>query len=239
MGRAARGAGADDREAAAPHHAVPRPPPAGKKGGLGGLLGSVFAHAQGAGLIERRPEASIDSTGLSATVRSAHYASRRRDGNRRYRSTRWPKLTVVNHNASHLIAAAIAGTGPSYDAPLFTPAMLAASWNLDVDRLLADGGYDAEPNHRTAREGLGVRSTVIALNRRGARKWPKQPYRRQMARRFHRRKYGQRWQAESVFSRLKRRLGAALRGRSDASRNREMHVKVLTHNLMILAGSTA
>ena len=117
--------------------------------------------------------------------------------------------------------------------------MLAASWNLEVDRLLADSGYDAEPNHRMAREHMGVRSTVIALNRRGSRKWPKQPYRRQMARRFHRRKYGQRWQVESVFSRLKRRLGAALRGRSDESRNREMHMKVLTHNLMILAGSTA
>jgi transposase len=117
--------------------------------------------------------------------------------------------------------------------------VLAASWNLDVDRLLADSGYDAEANHRMAREHLGVRSTVIALNRRGSRKWPRQRYRRQMARRFHRRKYGQRWQAESVISRLKRRLGAALRGRSDPARDREMHMKVWTHNVMILAGSTA
>jgi hypothetical protein len=172
-------------------------------------------------------------------VRSAHYARRRRDGNRRYRHTKHPKPTVVCHTGSHLIAAAVAGLGPSYDAPLFAPAMLAASWNLDVDRVLADGGYDAEPNHRVAREGLGIRSTVINLNRRGSRKWPGQPYRRQMARRFHRRKYGQRWQAESVFSRLKRRPGSALRGRSDASRERETNLKGLTHNFMILVGSTA
>jgi hypothetical protein len=159
---------------------------------------------------------------------------------------KWPKLTLVAHTASHLIAAAVLSTGPSQDCPLFEPAMVRASWNLDVDRLLADGGYDAEANHRVAREGLGIRSTVINLNRRGKgagrtprpRKWAKTPYRRQMYRRFHRRKYGQRWQAESVISRFKRRLGSALRGRSDHSRGRESDLRVLTHNLMILAGSS-
>jgi hypothetical protein len=170
-------------------------------------------------------------------VRSAHYARRRRDGNRRYRYRKFPKLTVVCHTATHLVAAALATVGPSYDCPLFEPAMLRAGWNLDVDRLLADSGYDSEPNHRLAREGLGVRSTVIALNPRRTRKWPRQRYRRQMRRRFHRRRYGQRWQVESVFSRIKRRLGSALRGRSDESRRRECELKVFTHNLMILAGS--
>lgn len=176
-------------------------------------------------------------------MRSTHYARRR---GKRYRMRKWPKLTLVAHTTSHLIAAAVLSTGPSQDCPLFEPAMVRASWNLDVDRLLADGGYDSEANHRLAREGLGVRSTVINLNRRGKaagrtpspRKWATTPYRRQMYRRFHRRKYGQRWQAESVISRFKRRLGAALRGRSDQSRARESELRVFTHNLMILAGSS-
>lgn len=127
----------------------------------------------------------------------------------------------------------------------FEPALLKAGWNLEIDRLLADPGYDSEPNHRTAREGLGIRSTVIALNRRGRRRatgrrrrLPAGKYRRQMARRFHRRKYGQRWQVESVISRIKRRLGAALRGRSDEARQRESDLRVFTHNLMILAGAS-
>lgn len=188
-------------------------------------------------MIDERPEAAIDSTGLEASVRSAHYARRRRDGNRRYRKRKHPKLTVVCDTRTHLVAAALATVGPGWDAGQFAPALLRAAWNLDVDRLLADAGYDAEANHRLAREGLGVRSTVTALNRRRTRKWPEQKYRRQMARRFHRRKFGQRWQVESVFSRLKRRLGAALRGRSDAARARESDLKVWTHNLMILAGS--
>lgn len=174
---------------------------------------------------------------MEATLRSAHYARRQRDGNRRYRNRRYPKLTLVCHTRSHLIASALATVGPSYDFPLFEPAMVRASWNVDFDRLLADGGFDSERNHRVAREGLVIRSAVINLNRRGKRTWPKARYRRQMARRFHRRAYGQRWQAESVISRFKRRLGSALRGRSDASRERESHLKVWTHDLMILAGS--
>jgi hypothetical protein len=202
-------------------------------------LCSVFADAESAGLIEPQPEAAIDSTGLEATVRSAHYARRLRDGGRRYRLPKFPKLTLVCHNKTHLIASALAGVGPSYDFPLFKPALLSAAWNLDIDRLLGDSGYDSESNHVMARQGLGIRSTVIKLNPRNrGRRWPKARYRRQMKRRFHRRKYGQRWQVESVISRTKRRLGSALRGRSDESRNREIYMKVLTHNFMILAGLT-
>jgi len=202
-------------------------------------LCSIFADAESNGLIEPRPEAAIDSTGLEASVRSAHYARRLRDGGRRYRVPKFPKLTIVCHNQSHLVASALAGVGPSYDFPLFKPALLSAAWNLEIDRLLGDSGYDSESNHVMARQGLGIRSTIIKLNPRNrGRRWPKARYRRQMKRRFHNRKYGQRWQAESVISRTKRRLGSALRGRSHPSRTREIHMKVFTHNLMILAGSS-
>ena len=50
-----------------------------------------------------------------------------------------------------------------------------------------------------------------------------------------RRVYGQRRQAESGFSRHKRRLGSALRARSDAALERECYLRVLTQDLMILA----
>jgi len=104
----------------------------------------------------------------------------------------------------------------------------------EVSRTLAKG----EPS--------GMNQAVCATtNRRGrGRKWPQTKYRRQMVKRFrkkprgarHRRVYGQRWQVESAFSRHKRRLGSSLGGRSDASRERECHLRVLTHNLMLLAG---
>ena len=113
--------------------------------------------------------------------------------------------------------------------------------------MLADAAFDSEAHHAYAREALGVRSSVIPVNARGHAGAPGGRYRRQMARRFrekpegsrHRRVYGQRWQVEPAFSRHKRRLGSALGGRSDGSRARECHLRVLTHNLMLLAAAGA
>jgi hypothetical protein len=59
-----------------------------------------------------------------------------------------------------------------------------------------------------------------------------------MKKRFPRPKAGQRWQAEGAFSRHKRLLGSALRGRSEPARERECYLRVLTHDLMILADTT-
>jgi transposase len=115
-----------------------------------------------------------------------------------------------------------------------------------VDTLLGDGAFDAEHNHVLARRRLGVRSTVFPLNRRNSgRKWPKTRYRRQMVKRFrrkprrsrYRRVYGQRWQIESGFSRTKRLLGSALRARKWVNQKKEILLRVLAHNLMLLAAA--
>src|SRR5262249_34439942 len=104
------------------------------------------------------------------------------------------------------------------------------------DRVLADAAYDGEHNHRLCREDWQLRSTVNPINRRGnGRKWPRSKYRRPMTRRFPRRVDGQRGQVASAFRRHKRRLGAALRSRLDAARQRECFLRVLTHTVMLLA----
>ena len=153
----------------------------------------------------------------------------------RFRRRAWPKLTAVVHVGSHLIVGAVTGRGPTQDSPEFTPAMRQAAGVLRFDTVLADAGYDAEHNHRLCREALDVRQTVINLNPRNTgRRWPMTPYRREMRRRFPRALYHQRWHAESAFSRHKRRLGSALTARCTASQQRELVLRVLTHNLMLL-----
>lgn len=114
------------------------------------------------------------------------------------------------------------------------------------DRVLADAAFDAERHHRFARQDLGIRSSVIPINPRGHDGAPGGKYRSQMARHFRerragnrgRRVYGPRWQAESAFSRHKRRLGSAVAGRSEDTRTRECLLRVLTHNLMLLAAAS-
>lgn len=149
---------------------------------------------------------------------------------------RFALLAVACHTQSHLIAAAEVRVGPTNESPLFAGLIDQAAPLARWDRVLADRAYDAEHNHTVCRDDYGIRSTVIPVNRRGrGRKWPLAKYRRQQRRRFHKLKYRQRWQAESNFSRHKRLLGPALRSRSDPARERECRLRVLTHNLMLLA----
>jgi transposase len=197
------------------------------------LLAAVWEFARQQRLIDTRPEVAIDATGLESRHVSAHYVDRK--GYRRFKRKKWPKLTAVAHTATHLIAGVVVSQGPSQDSPQFPDAIKQAATHLHPDRVLGDKGYDGEHNHRLCREELGIRSTIIPINKRNrGRKWPKSKYRRQMRRRFFKRKYGQRWQVESVFSRHKRRLGSALTARSEATQRNEMLFRVLTHNLMIL-----
>jgi hypothetical protein len=157
----------------------------------------------------------------------------------------WPKLTAAVDTHSHFIAGATVTTGPSNDSPQFAPVLLLAALLVAWDRVLADAAFDSERHHRLARQDLGIRSSVIPINTRGHDCEPAGEYRRQMARHFrprsegsrHRRVFGQRWQAESAFSRHKRRLGSAVAGRCEDSRRRECYLRVLTHNLMLLAAA--
>lgn len=142
---------------------------------------------------------------------------------------------MLCHTGSYLWLGADVARGPGYDSPHLIPVVAQASHGLTWDRILADAAYDSESNHRVCRETLGVRSTVIPVNSRGHRRWPRGRYRRQMRRRFLRRVYGHRAHVESSFSQHKRVLGSALSNRSEASRIVECLFRVLTHNVMILA----
>jgi hypothetical protein len=183
----------------------------------------------------------VGGTGRESRHTSRYFVKR---AGKRHTSRLWTKLTVAVDTASHFLAGAEVTTGPSNDSPQLPLVMTVASLAVTWDRVLADAAFDSEEHHRYCRADLRVRSTVIPLNRRGqGRTWPKTAYRRQVVKRFrkkpkgsrHRRVYGQRWQAESAFSRHKRRLGSSLGGRSDASRERAGYLRVLTHNLMLLA----
>jgi transposase len=200
----------------------------------------ILERARSAELIDASPTAAVDATGLETHHVSEHFGKRRGDGKRLgHRQRAWPKLTAVLHTHSHLIVGAVTGVGPSQDSPDFTPVMRQAASILSFSTVLADAGYDAEHNHRLCREELGVTRSVIALNRRNTgRRWPKTSYRRALRRRFPRALYHQRWHIESGFSQHKRRLGSALTARGHQAQRRELILRVLTHNLMLLTATT-
>lgn len=186
--------------------------------------------------------AAVDSTGYDARPVSRYFVVQ---CGRPTRQKRWPKLTAVIDTRTHHVLSASVTRAPRQDAPQLLPVVRQAVRHTPIDTLLADAGYDSEANHATCREDLGVRSTVIALNWRGSRKWPKARYRRQMVRRFRgkprgsrsKRVYGQRAQAESVFSRTKRRLGAAINAVRWTNQKTEILLKVIAHNIMLRAAA--
>ena len=55
-----------------------------------------------------------------------------------------------------------------------------------------------------------------------------------MATEFDEEAFGQRWQAQTVFFMLKRHHGSALTARTEPTQKREMKLRCVTHNVMIV-----
>lgn len=182
--------------------------------------------------------AAVDSTGLEARHISRYFVRRRRSKELDiYETThyrRWPKLAVVCDCRNHLILSAITTRGPSPDINQFEKTMGPAINRYTIKHILADAGYDSESNHRFARERHNIRSTIPPKHGRPTTKPFRGKYRRLMQQRFNRETYGQRWQVETVFSMIKRNQGDVLRARTYWAQNREMLLKVLTHNIGII-----
>ena len=138
--------------------------------------------------------------------------------------------------ASHVILGVLTGRGPRVDVDRFSPLLDATLETTRPERVVADAGYDSEPNHRYAREKRGVRSFMPATLGRPTDKPLKGRHRRRMKRQLNKDYggYGQRWQVETVFSMIKRRLATAVQGRTYWSQSRKLWLLAITHNLMIL-----
>jgi hypothetical protein len=151
-----------------------------------------------------------------------------------------PKLSLAVHAASHLIVAAQASTGLGTDHAHFVPLLSRARSRMRLSVVVADAGFDSEANHLMSREVLKVRSLIPARQGWFWNRAPTARYRRLMARRLKRglpdhKYYCQRWQIETVNSMMKRNLTSACRSRTAWGRKRDMLLRVITHNLMIIA----
>jgi transposase len=153
-----------------------------------------------------------------------------------------PKLSLACDSATHLILSATASTGLCGDQQFFDDLLFHAWRRADTVRcVVADCGYDSEANQQIARRDMGVRAIIPPRAGAPTDKPPPlhQPLRRQMHFRFQRPReqalYRQRWQSETTNSMIKRNLGSALRARTTVHRRHELLLRVLTHNIMLLA----
>ena len=137
----------------------------------------------------------------------------------------------------HLVLSAWVTTGLCDDHSHFEPVLFDAWRRAEVRSVVADAGYDSERAHRLARNDLALGECLIpARAGRPSEAEPAGYYRRQMRGAFaggSSSPYGQRWQAETVNSMMKRNYGSALRATTPERREREMLLKVLTHNIAL------
>jgi hypothetical protein len=188
----------------------------------------------------RVPLAAVDGTGMESRHVSRYYVKRRSKtgtGTQETTYSKYPKVVLVTDCATHLVLAAVPGRGPASDLVLFKAALKEAAGRARIGTLLADADFDGEWVHEHVREVYGIRTLIPPTRGRPSEKPPAGRWRRWMKQRLKgfKAKYGQRWQTEAVNSMIKRRLGSALRARSYRSQCREIILRVITHNVMIVA----
>lgn len=218
------------------------------------LLDELAAAFEGEGLLdlENKPLA-IDSTAFESRHVSRHYEQRRKRQDRKKsgvprakedvladkRNTvlAIPKLAIAVVCSCHLVLSAWTTTGLCDDHSHFEPVLFDAWCRADVRSVVADAGYDSERAHRLARNDMALGECLIpATTGRPSDAEPAGFYRRQMREAFAGGSpwpYGQRWQVETVNSMMKRNYGSALRAATPDRREREMMLKVLTHNIAL------
>jgi transposase len=178
--------------------------------------------------------ATCDSTGMEAGQVS-HYFTRRSGKKQR----KFPKFWAVVQAASHVCLAMVPGKGPSPDDPQFHRVAREAHAREAFLALAADIGFDGEEHQRFLQEELDVIG-IIPPQRGRPRHSEKNKrsgfYRSFMHQHWPGKLYGQRWQIETFFSMLKRLLDSFLRAMNWRSQHREMSLKVLTLNFMLIAG---
>jgi len=202
-------------------------------------LEAVLEHCRQAKILPKcSKQAAIDSTGLESRHVSVYFTKRCERHSKHYKH-RYPKLSAICDTPSHLILGAVIDRGPKPDPVEAKQTLHEALKHQRFLSLLGDAGYESEGFHCLCRDKLGIRSVIPTTDRGrpradGKPRPVKGKYRKLMKQKFPKKIYGQRWQIETVFSMLKRNMGAALRAREYHSQNREIRLRILTHNLAIL-----
>jgi hypothetical protein len=202
---------------------------------------------------------AVDSTTYESHHVSRHYERRCHETRRRMRAKdrekgrsrtrsqtvrQLPKLAISVATGSHLVTSFWTGTGAGADHPHFRRVVGEARERVPhrCFKVVADAGYDSEPAHVWTREEMKLESLIPPEHGRPRKDGgpPGGYWRSRMKRLFEssesrkRSGYTQRWQVETVNSMMKRNLSSALAGKTARSRKRDMMLKTLVHDLMIL-----
>lgn len=194
---------------------------------------------------------AVDSSHYESHHVSRHFERRKRksqekadrsktaaDARRSATHKKLPKLAIAVACACHLVLSMGSGTGVGPDHGHFQTLACHAWRRAPVRTIVADAGYDSENAHCLVRDEMGCQSLIPPEAGRPSENGPRTHHRRLMTQLLakgtpQREQYGQRWQAETVNSMMKRNYGSALRARTPQRRERELLLKVMVHNIAL------
>ena len=181
--------------------------------------------------------AAVDATGLQSGHISPYFLKRRSQGKKQHfnsKLTRYPKMAIIADTSNHMILTVVTERGPGSDSGHFEKILRQVPDDIPIERLTADAGYDGEANHVFANEVMGIETLIPPRIGKKTDKLPKTKYRRKMKKHFDDKKYGQRWQVETVYSMIKRNLTDTVMAKTYWAQCREISLLAITHNLMVI-----
>lgn len=154
----------------------------------------------------------------------------------------WKKVHAIVGVKTNVICSAIITEKTEHEMNYFAPLLEAASRNFDVKEVLADNGYLSKANLQTAVDHnvypyIAWRSNNRAGAASGNALWDKMFHLFALNRAEFLKKYSLRANAETTFSMLKMKFGAALRSKTAVAQTNEALSRCVAHNLCCLIQS--
>ena len=170
---------------------------------------------------------AIDSTGYKLHHASQHYEHRVK---RPYRRKRYMKHFLSVDTDKQAIINSEDWRSYVNDTTRFKPILKKTRKRTRIKDAVADKGFDAEENHRYAREEAGANS-IIPLKWGVSVSKTKGKYRKKLRRYFPKKRYNRRVIVETINSVEKRKFGAELRSRLLKMQRREMKIVDIVYNI--------
>ena len=176
----------------------------------------------------RKVDAAVDSSGFTSSYSSRYYVMRvNRDTT--YRS--FMKMSIVVDPKRKLLLGVKCRKGPAHDTKDFIPLLRRLKHRFR--NVIADAAYDSCKNFTFVEKELGA-TPVIPVRQYSSHRSGRGKIRRYRPLLPNKEVYSRRNMAETVFSVIKRKLGGDLTSRLIEVKKKEMKLKALTYNLLVL-----
>ena len=183
---------------------------------------------------------SIDATGFSNFLRSAHFAKRCKEFGIKAEPRTFTKLSIAADTETHLVVSARASPTKKHDSR-FIAEHVRDLTGMKISYISMDKGYDGEPIHRYVRKNLNCVTVIPCRESRGNRGYSTHGiYRNQMKKALKeggelKEIYNQRPQVETTNFMIKTHTGSHVLSRLDQTKIVQTLCKVIAHNCKIVS----